>query len=532
MKFSFVFFLSLLFIKGVVVSGQNYKPTQAPKLVVFLNIDELRTEHLITFSHKFSQFGFNQLIKNGTFYHRGNYKTTTSFRGTKLLNIHTGSYASTHGVIGSAWYNAQQQSEEKASYFYAPNAQVQPDSGQIIFPRLNCSTISDELNIFYKGKSKVAAVSLSPEMLAYQGFLNDELTFWLNRTTGRMINNSDSAPPNWAQKYNDMNFADMYIQRQWGPASDLNDYHEYISKGPMPPRHFMYDMKERDPLFPYQKIIGSPFGNVLLRDFVASLIINEELGKDKYPDLLTISLSCKPFVDRPQEMFDVEMEDMLIRLDEQIESIIQLVRDDVGLEHTLFVLSSTPSIGWLPQTLAKNNVSTGIFNGKKTSALLNLYLMAIYGQGKWVAGYNDKQFYFNHKLLNEKQINLEEIQDKAANFLLEVRGIDKTITAYHLRVNEYTTGIFNEYQQNYFHGRSGDLFISLKPGWTEEINGYKKVSLEQNFYTPLIFFGWNVNSTQVLEPVNMIDVAPTLSTILQIPEPNGCVGEPLQEVVQ
>ncbi len=530
MKLS-VIFLFWLFSTCALVA-QNPSTSPPPKLVIFLNIDELRTEHLLTFSHKFGKHGFNDLINNGTFYHRGNYKSTTSFRGTKLLNMHTGSYASKHGIIGQSWYNVQKQTEQKASSFYTINAKLQPDSGYIIFPQPFCSTLSDELNIFYKGKSKVAAVSLNPSALAYQGYVNNNFTFWFNRATGKMMSNSSSEPLAWVQRYNDMNFADMYIQRQWGPISDLKDYHEYISGGPMQPRNFMYDMKERNSPLPYQKIIGSPYGNIFLRDFAASLIISEELGKDKYPDMLTIALSCKPFIDRPLEMFDAEMEDMLLRLDEQIESIIQLVKNSVGLEHTLFILSSTPTTGWLPQTLAMNNVSTGIFNGKKTSSLLNLYLMAIYGQGKWVAGYNDKQFYFNHKLLEEKQINLEEIQEKAAMFLLDVSGIDQTIAAYHLRVNEYTTGIFSEYQQNYFYGRSGDLFISLKPGWTEEINGTKEVSLEQNFYTPLIFFGWNIQSTQILEPVNMINVASTISTILQIPEPNGCIGEPLKEVVR
>ena len=530
MKLSVDFVFWLLSASALVAQNPNSSPS--PKLVIFLNIDELRTEHLLTFSQKFGKHGFNELIKNGTFYHRGNYKSTTSFRGSKLLNLHTGCYAGKHGIVGATWYDEQKQAEQKASSFYPINGTAQPDSGKIIFPQLHCSTLSDELNIFYKGKSKVAAVSLTPGMLSYQGYVDDKLTFWFNRTTGKMVSNSSSAPLDWAVKYNNMNFADMYIKRQWGPVSDLKDYHEYMSGGPMQPRNFMYDLKERNSLLPYQKIIGSPYGNVLLRDFVASLIISENLGKDKYPDLLTLSLSCKPFVDRPQEMFDAEMEDMLLRLDEQIESIIQLVKDNVGLEHTLFVLSSTPTIGWLPQTLAMNNVSTGIFNGRKTSSLLNLYLMAIYGQGKWVAGYNDKQFYFNHKLLEEKKINLEEIQEKAAKFLLDVSGIEQTITSYHLRVNEYTTGIFNEYQQNYFYGRSGDLFISLKPGWTEEINGTNEVSLEQNFYTPLIFFGWNTQSNQILEPVNMINVAPTITTILQIPEPNGCIGEPLKEVVR
>ncbi|WP_066632814.1 alkaline phosphatase family protein [Labilibacter marinus] len=530
MKLSLVLIIFLYSIHSL--SAQNDYEVQPPKLVVFLNLDELRTEHLITFREKFGKFGFNQLVNNGTFYHKGDFKTSTYFSGTKLVNMHTGCYPSTHGIIGESWFASNKEKEEHASSFITVDETAQPDSGRIVFPHLHASTIADELNIFYKGKSKIAAISLVPEDMAYQGHVDEDLSFWFNRTTGEMTNSHDSIPKPWVAKYNSMKFQDIYLDRHWGPLRELRKYQEFVSENPIKPRHFMYNKKSNNPLTPYQKIIGSPSGNVLLRDFAAALLINEELGKDEYTDMLSISLSCNPFLERPQEMFDMELEDMLLRMDLQIESLIQLIKDNVGLEHTLFVLNSTPTTGWLPETLAKNKVNTGIFNGRKTAALLNLYLMAIYGQGKWVKGYHDKQFYFNHKLLDEQKITIEEIQDKSAKFLLEVSGIEKTITAYHLRVNEYTTGAFSEFQQNYFYGRSGDLFVALKPGWTEEIHNTKEIKFEQKCYAPLIFFGWNIKTAQLFDPIDMIDVAPTISTILEITEPNGCIGKPLKEIVQ
>ncbi|MGQ1785409.1 alkaline phosphatase family protein [Saccharicrinis sp. GN24d3] len=522
----------IIFISAFsLISAQPPQAKQVPRLVIFLNIDELRTEHLISFRDKFSRLGFNQLVNKGTFYHKGNYNSTSSFSGTKQVNMHSGCYPNTHGIIGDSWYAIHTENKEKSSRFIATDETAQPDSGYIEFSNLYSTTISDELNIFYGGKSKIAAISFSPKKMAYQGFIDKKLTFWFNRTTGGMTS-ADSEELPWVEKYNSMKFADAYTERQWGPLRDLKKYQEYISKESVKPRHFMYDMRSKsNSNLPYQKMIGSPYGNVLLRDFMASLIINEEMGKDDYPDLLSINLSCKPFSEEPHEMFDAEVEDILLRLDIQIESIIQLVKDNVGMERTLIVLNSTPTMGWLPETLEQNNLNTGIFNGRKTGALLNLYLMAIYGQGKWIKGYNDKQFYFNHKLLEKAKINLEEIREKSAKFLLEVSGIDKTITAHHLRVNEYTTGIFSKFQQNYFYGRSGDLFISLKPGWIEAVNGGRTIKYEQNCYSPLIFFGWKAKAEQIFDSVDMINVAPTICKILQITEPNGCIGEPFKEIV-
>ncbi len=44
------------------------------------------------------------------------------------------------------------------------------------------------------------------------------------------------------------------------------------------------------------------------------------------------------------------------------------------------------------------------------AALLNMYLMATYGEGKYVETYHNQQIYLNHKLLEQKQLNLTEVQ--------------------------------------------------------------------------------------------------------------------------
>ena len=37
------------------------------------------------------------------------------------------------------------------------------------------------------------------------------------------------------------------------------------------------------------------------------------------------------------------------------------------------------------------NVPAGEFHPKRATALLNMYLMAIYGQGDWVEGYHNRE---------------------------------------------------------------------------------------------------------------------------------------------
>jgi len=37
--------------------------------------------------------------------------------------------------------------------------------------------------------------------------------------------------------------------------------------------------------------------------------------------------------------------------------------------------------------------------------------------------------------------------------------------------------------------------------------------------------GWGIKQGQSTENVNMIDIAPTISSLIKIPNPSGCVGK-------
>ncbi len=524
-----------IFSTYITALAQSINNTSSPKLVLFINVDELHTEHLLALKNKFSQHGFNQLVNQGSFFHSADYESLTTYKGTRLLNMYSGAYPEVHGVISDLWFTPNSNDTKQAFEFMADKPEVRPDSGSVKLNEFLSSTIADELSLFYMGRSKIASIGLSPEDNAFFTHSDSIQNYWFDRTNGFMVSESEKALPEWVNNFNKMDLSGMYASRQWGPLSDLKKYQEYLSVNKeIEPRHFMYDLKYKDNVAtPYQKLVGSPYGNVLVRDFAAALILNEEFGKDEYPDLLSVSFTCKPFTNPNPELFDAELEDMLLRLDGQIESLIQLISDNVGLEHTLIVLSSTPTLQWSPETLNENNLSGGYFNGRKTSALLNLYLMAIYGQGKWIKGYHDKQFYLNHALIKKSGIALEEIQAKASGFLLEVSGIQNTISAHLLRTNNYTSGIYYQMQKSFYYGRSGDLFISLKPGWTEEVDTNSGNEMKgQRFNIPLMFFGWQVPSIQIFRKIKMIQVAPTISAILGIPRPNGASGEPIHEIVK
>ena len=63
------------------------------------------------------------------------------------------------------------------------------------------------------------------------------------------------------------------------------------------------------------------------------------------------------------------------------------------------------------------------FSPESAVALLKSFLNITFGQGDWIEVSGDQQLYFNRELLEKKNISLEDMQVKTANFINQFEGI-------------------------------------------------------------------------------------------------------------
>ncbi|EKC68089.1 alkaline phosphatase [human gut metagenome] len=118
-----------------------------------------------------------------------------------------------------------------------------------------------------------------------------------------------------------------------------------------------------------------------------------------------------------------------------------------------------------------------------------MYLMASYGEGQYVEAYYDQQIYLNHKLIENKQLSLTEIQEKSAEFLVQFSGVSEVYSAHRLLLGPWSPQI--ERIRNSFHRkRSGDLLIEILPGWTimQENSTDNRVVRTADIPAPLILW--------------------------------------------
>jgi hypothetical protein len=238
---------------------------------------------------------------------------------------------------------------------------------------------------------------------------------------------------------------------------------------------------------------------ISLTNNALQLIAEEGLGQDSIPDLLLLSYCTKD----QNKSEDSTLDNALTKLVREIENLI-------GKENALIVVTSTGYTEENVSEYAKYNIPTGVYYTNRTANLLNMYLGALWGQGKYVEGTYRNQLYLNHKLLETKRIALTDAILKSKEFLLQMSGVK--------RVNTHL------YEQNI-----GDLVVELNPGWQmQNDDTHEQIQVKKQLaYFPIIFYGANVPNEKVKTPVSIERIAPTIANTIRIRAPNACMTTPL-----
>ncbi|MBO6211516.1 MAG: alkaline phosphatase family protein, partial [Algoriella sp.] len=83
--------------------------------------------------------------------------------------------------------------------------------------------------------------------------------------------------------------------------------------------------------------------------------------------------------------------------------------------------------------------------------------------------------------------------------------------------------------------RSGAINYILEPQWYggKQNSGGTTHGTWGSYdaHIPFVLMGWGIKHGQNNNRVYMTDIAPTISALLHIEEPNGNIGQPVQEVI-
>lgn len=506
------------------------EPAQA-RLLVNIVVDGLEGEYLDLLREHFGDGGFRRLERDGAVILNADYGTGLDAAASTAL-LMSGASPSLNG-IGSAY--SYDRESLRVKDIYADAEVLGNFTTQGYSPRaLRVSNISDEARIASGGTSVVYSVAATPAVAISLAGHAANSALWLDTKTG-----------NWASStfYKEMPTAIATRNRtqplnmrmdtmSWVPSHDIATY-------PALPDHlrrypFRY-VFPRSNTSRFEMFCSSPLINREVNTVASDLLSTLKVGQHEgVTDVLNLSYTIAPYNYGRNPDARVELMDSYIKLDATLQQLFADIDRRVGLGNTVVMLAATPPRRQSRRDDEQWGIPFGEFSTRKAISLLNIYLMAVYGNGDYVSAYHNRQFYLNHKLISEKSLDQSEVREKAAAFLARMTGIDRVHT-----IDEIIAGHAGEkpevLRRNTVSSASGDIIVSVAPGYElvddfNQMPSSERVPLaERSAATtaPVFIMAPGIASQTIGEVVDARAIAPAVCRILRIRSPNGASEAPL-----
>lgn len=536
-----------------------------PKLVLQITVDQLRGDLPFRYADRFSKGGFRRFLDHGLWYAAAHHDHAYHETIVGHTTLATGAWPSRHGMIANRWYDAKTgkgvENIEDTRYPVLSIAGETPSGKGVSPTAILTTTFSDELAITTATtatatRSKIFSVSVKDRgAVPMAGHVGK--AFWFSEQNGCFVTSTFyyDAYPKWVTDWCGRHPADVYANTKWELLEARSRYlfRDFTNVYPAGTRA-EENMASLESLgfgrtFPhplgsgadlYRNLTLSPPGDELTAAFAKDLIRQESLGKDAVTDFLAISFSITDYIGHWYSASSLESEDNLLRLDRTLQSLLDFIDAEVGLDHTLIVLSGDHGGAEYPEYLATLKVNTGRIPMQDISAAATQAVAAKFGTtDKIISSYSQPYLYVDRAMLEKNKLNLAEVEKVIADAVMALPGIAVAVPILQL-TNGGGQGdeeLLARLRHNYNRERSGDVQVVQLPQW--QIDGDSGPKLLQHAslwaydsFVPVAFLGPRVPTAIIHRSISTTDVAATLSSYLKTKFPSGNVGVPLAEVVR
>jgi len=514
MRNRYLYYITLMAVLGLTsewVAAQE-KTQYAPRLVVNINIDQLRTDYMEAFSPLYSTNGFKMLMQQGMVFTNARYPFTPVDRASAISSVATGVTPYYHGIVGQRWLDRET---------LRPVYCVDDNPSQ-----LQTSTIADELKVATEGNSVAFAVAPYRDAAILSAGHAADGAFWIDDESGQWVTSQYylSQPPAWLMSFNDLHApANTDSKLVWEPVIPLSgtfNYYQHIGDQ-KPFKHKLTGSRR------YIQLKSSGLINEYVTEMAQQVVTQQLMGYDRVTDLLSVTYYAGNFDHKTMTDCQLELQDTYVRLDREIARLIKTLQQRLGAEHVLFVITSTGYCDQESTDYQKYRIPSGTFYINRTASLLNMYFGAIWGQGRWVESCFRNQMFLNHKLLESKRVSLTDALQRAQEFLSQVAGVRNIYTSLQL-IQGNNEEIFRV--RNGFNAeRSGDILIDVAAGWHLQNEDTQETELSRASFIqfPIIIYGAGTKAERITDVVTTDRIAPTIAKTIRIRAPNACSSEPL-----
>jgi len=507
-------------------------PSTSPRLVVLLVVDQMRSDYVTRFQKDWTG-GLKRLVSEGAWYSNAAYPYHTTFTCAGHATIATGAFPRSHGVFQNEWFDralgrsvtcTEDRTQRNLSYFEGA-------TGGDSAVNLRLPTLADELG--RQRGARVVTMALkarSAIMMAGQG---GQAVTWL-ATSKRGFETSTafaSGPVASVHAFTSAHPIGGDFGKVWDRLLPIGRYPTPdAGEREAPPRGwtatFPHMLRTDDPAVIDQWEM-SPYADEYLARLALALVDAEGLGqRDTATDVLAIGFSSPDILGHAFGPHSQEIQDMYLRLDQTIGTILDALDAKVGRGRYVVGLGADHGVADIPEQARSEGRDAGRLSSGRMTSIVDAAMQTAFGTGHYVARLSSNDLYFEPRTYERLQGN-PAVMSQIVNTILAQPGVASVFRREELAdPSSLKDPRRRAAALSYVEGRSGDLRLALKPGWMFRADGTTHGS--SNPYdqqVPVIVMGPGVRPGTYSDAVTPADLAPTLAALagIQLPTAEGQV---------
>ena len=483
---------------------------ERPKLVVGIVVDQMRWDYLSRYYDQFGDDGFKRLIKKGYSCDNCliNYLPTITAIGH--TSAYTGSTPALHGICGNDFFIDDELTYCCGDKTVEPVGTDNRKRGCMSPRNLLATTIGDQIRLHTDFRSKVVGVSYKDRAAILPAGRSADHAYWLDIENGQFITSTyyRTELPDWAKAVNQELKKNKELQKV---GVDVGLY---------------------------------PLCGHITTDMAIAALRGEKLGKGEVTDMLCVSYSQTDVIGHKYSTRGEHTDEAYLELDKDIARLLKALDEQVGEDNYLLFLTADHGGAHNFQYMIDHKMGGGAWKideellGDKMDAYLKKKFGAIV-DCSIINGVKAYRIFLNHGKIKALGLDLEKVKEALISYArYEIPHVQFVLDFEKANTWSVPDVLRSRALLGYHPHRSGDLLLVLEPGWYEFWPTSSPIGTTHGSWNPydahipLLFYGWKVEHGSTSREVHITDIAPTITQMLHIQQPNACIGEAIGEVVR
>ena len=482
---------------------------ERPKLVVGIVVDQMRWDYLSRYYDQFQDDGLKRLIKKGYSCDNCliNYVPTITAIGH--TSAYTGTTPALHGICGNDFFIDDEPVYCCSDKTVEPVGTDNRKKGCMSPRNLLSTTIGDQIRLHTDFKSKVVGISYKDRAAILPAGRSSDHAYWLDTDNGQFITSTyyRSELPAWAKAVNQ-------------------------------------ELKQNKELQKVGKDVGLyPLCGHITTDMAIAALKGEQLGKGEVTDMLCVSYSQTDVIGHKWSTRGEHTDEAYLELDKDIARLLKALDDQVGEGNYLLFLTADHGGAHNYQFMIDHKLNGGAWrtDDEVMKEKLDACLKENFGatvDRTIVNGLNGYRVFLNHGKIKALGLDLQEVKEVLVDYFSQVPHVQFVLDFEKANIWSVPDVIRSRALLGYHPHRSGDLLLVLEAGyyefgkWSSPVGTTHGEWNPYDAHIPLLFYGWKVEHGSTSREVHITDIAPTITQMLHIQQPNACIGEAIGEVVK